>query len=67
MVLKSKDSLPNAHSGPVPPAQTAEYTADLLVSLRKIALRQNQEFLAHLLQLAILEARSQAQDTRLPE
>jgi hypothetical protein len=53
------------------PAETAEYTSDMLESLRKIAVRQGQSLLAHLLELAALEARfqglSQAQDTRLPE
>ena len=53
------------------PAETAQYTSDLLESLRKIASRQGQVLLMHLLELAALEARAQAgtqaQDTRLPE
>jgi hypothetical protein len=53
------------------PAQTAQYTSDLLESLRKIAFRQGQVLLAHFLEIAAVEARSQAttqdQDTRLPE
>lgn len=53
------------------PAETAKYTEELLESLRKIAFRQGQALLAHMLELAELEARAQAvphaQDTRLPE
>ena len=52
-------------------AETGQYTSDLLESLRKIASRQGQVLLMHLLEMAALEARaqagSQAQDTRLPE
>lgn len=52
------------------PAQTALYTRDTLESLRKIALQQKQILLAHLLELAAIEARSlgasHSQDTRLP-
>lgn len=40
------------------PLETARYTSDLLESLRKIATRQGQELLAHLLELAHVEARS---------
>jgi hypothetical protein len=40
------------------PAETARYTADLLDSLRKIADRQGQAVLAHLLELARFEAHS---------
>jgi hypothetical protein len=57
--------------GEMTPAQTAQYTSDLLESLRKIAFRQGQVLLAHFLEIAAVEARSQAttqdQDTRLPE
>jgi len=53
------------------PQETASYTRDMLESLRKIAIQQNQGLLAHLLELAAVEARvqgrSQAQDTLLPE
>jgi len=38
------------------PPETARYTADLLDSLRKIATRQGQGVLAHLLELAQYEA-----------
>lgn len=59
----------------VSPAESARYTLDLLDDLRKIAQRQGQGMLAHLLELAQAEARiiireqgspPQAQDTRLP-
>jgi hypothetical protein len=40
------------------PAETARYTAELLDSLRKIAARQGQAVLAHLLELARFEAHS---------
>ena len=42
------------------PAETARYTAELLESLRKIAARQGQGVLAHLLELARYEAQSLA-------
>ena len=54
----------------LPPHDTARYTHEMLESLRKIALKQGQALLAHLLELAALEARAQAanqaQETRLP-
>lgn len=40
------------------PLQTAAYTHDMLESLRKIAVQQQQDLLAHLLLLASLEAKS---------
>jgi hypothetical protein len=53
------------------PAETAKYTEELLESLKKIATRQGQTLLAHILELAELEARAQSRphphDTRLPE
>jgi hypothetical protein len=49
------------------PTEGASYTLDMLVSLRKIALQQGQTVLAHLLYLAAVEAKVQAdQDTSLP-
>jgi hypothetical protein len=49
------------------PAETARYTLQMLESLQKIALQQNQSLLAHLLHLAALEAKVQGdQDTALP-
>ena len=74
--MSSSDQVPNGPNGPqnsrLEPADTARYSKDLLESLRKIALKQGQELLAHLLGLAAQEAKSlaegnQAQDTRLPE
>ncbi len=64
-------SEPGAKPEPITPRETALYTADLIESLRKIALKQGQPLLAHLLELAGMEAKSlangQDQDTRLPE
>ena len=40
------------------PTQSAQYTTEMLESLKKIALRQNQRLLAHLLDLAAIEAKS---------
>jgi len=53
------------------PAETALYTYEMLESLRKIALQQGQNLLAHLLNLAAMEAKVQSgqgsdQDTALP-
>jgi hypothetical protein len=62
---------PPSLPGAITPEETARYTAELIESLKKIALRQGQALLAHLLDLAALEAKSlakgQAQETRLPE
>lgn len=66
-----RKTLPHAGLARLTPAETAQYTSDLLESLRKIALRQGQILLAHFLELAVLEAKlhasSQDQETRLPE
>ena len=50
------------------PSETARYTFEMLESLRKLAVKQNQRLLAHLLDLAAMEAKSQAddQETALP-
>jgi hypothetical protein len=52
------------------PAETAQYTKDTLESLRKIALQQGQVLLAHLLELAVVEAKAlakaQSHETRFP-
>ncbi len=52
------------------PAETARYTEEMLGSLSRIALRQGQSLLAHLLELAAVEAKIQgthvAHDTELP-
>lgn len=62
---------PQAPSAPISPADTARYTAELLDSLRKMAIKQQQVLLAHFLELAAVEARAQAgrqaRETRLPE
>ena len=62
---------PDSPQAGIPPAETARYTAELLESLRKIAVRQEQVLLAHFLELAVVEAKAQAaiqaQETRLPE
>ena len=54
----------------ISPAETAQYTKDTLESLRKIALQQRQVLLAHLLELAVVEAKAlsqaQSQETRFP-
>ena len=54
------------------PAETARYSRDLIESLRKIAYQQGHSLLAHLLELASIEAkaladRHYAQETQLPE
>lgn len=61
---------------PLPPAigfspvETARYTEDMLESLSRIANRQGQALLAHLIDLAAVEAKIQScradQDTSLP-
>ena len=52
------------------PAQSARYTTEMLESLKKIALNHNQCLLAHLLDLAAIEAKSlcgpQDQETLFP-
>ena len=63
-------------SKPLGPLETARYTAEMLDSLRGIALKNNQNLLAHLLSLACVEAKalsesnghgdSQSQETLLP-
>jgi hypothetical protein len=51
---------PGSKPEPMTPRETALYTADLIESLRKIALKQDQALLAHLLELAAVEAKSLA-------
>lgn len=50
------------------PSETARYTMEMLESLRRIAVQQRQGLLAHLLELAAVEAKNQseAQETALP-
>jgi hypothetical protein len=65
-------SMQNEFSAPKAPcpSETARYTKEMLESLKKIAVQQNQQLLAHLLDLAALEAKSlgetQRQDTLFP-
>lgn len=62
MSVRSSDA-----STPLGPVETARYTREMLESLRQIAMEQKQELLAHLLALAVLEARLQeGQETLLP-
>jgi hypothetical protein len=51
-----------APSGAISPRESAQYTSDLLESLRKMAAGQGQHVLAHLLELARFEARSLVSD-----
>lgn len=51
------------------PAETALYTRDILENLRKMAEKQGQMLLCHLLDMAAKEAKflgTQSQQTRLP-
>ena len=54
---KQADRLPAAPGKTISPAESASYTAQMLETLRKIALQQDQPLLAHLLELAQVEAR----------
>jgi hypothetical protein len=64
--------LPTPPPQPLGPVETAQYTKEMLESLRKIALQQKQILLAHLLDLAAVEAKAlgesqtQTQETLLP-
>jgi len=46
----------------ISPRESARYTADQVECLRKMASRQGQDILAHLLELALFEARCLARD-----
>jgi hypothetical protein len=69
--MSLRSTPPDPPAGGITPEDTARYTAEMIDSLRKLALKQGQALLAHLLSLAALEARAQAdgqaQETRLPE
>jgi hypothetical protein len=69
MAQSAKSQVPSMTPPAASPAETARYTRELLESLRKIAMRQNQELLAHLLELARFEAQSLASPatTRTPD
>ena len=60
-------SSPAPSTAAMTPAETARYTCELLDSLRKIAARQGQGVLAHLLDLARFEAQSLAVRTTTPD
>jgi hypothetical protein len=49
--------MPAHTSQPISPPESARYTGDQLEALRKIASGQGQNLLAHLLELAQIEAR----------
>jgi hypothetical protein len=51
-----------AAAAPLSAAESARYTLDMLENLRKIAVRQGQDVLAHLLELAQAEARMLVRD-----
>ncbi|MDB5739017.1 MAG: hypothetical protein JWP16_57 [Alphaproteobacteria bacterium] len=51
---------------PLSAAESARYTLDMLENLRKIATRQGQTVLAHLLELAQAEARMLIRDAPAP-
>ena len=65
--LKRPVSSSMAPATDMSPAETARYTCELLVSLRKIATRQGQGMLAHLLELARYEAHSLTVMTTKPD
>jgi hypothetical protein len=63
--------MPQSHISSIKPGESARYTYEMLESLRKIAIGQRQAMLAHLLNLAAMEAKAQSiqesdQDTALP-
>jgi hypothetical protein len=60
---KPRFRLPASPEERISPLESARYTIDLLENLRKIARRQGQDILAHLLELAQAEARMAARDT----
>ena len=63
---RSGRSVSGKPTSPIKPRESARYTREMLESLRKIALGQEQSLLAHLLNLAAMEAgflADQAQDT----
>lgn len=59
-----------SHINGFSPVETARYTEEMVTSLSRIARRQGQGLLAHLLDLAAVEAKIQGsqadQDTALP-
>ncbi len=63
-VQPQKPRIPASQLPPTPltAAESARYTLDMLENLRKIAARQDQAVLAHLLELAQAEARMLVRD-----
>jgi hypothetical protein len=63
-----KPGFPASQPPAAPPsgAESARYTLDMLENLRKIAARQGQIVLAHLLELAQAEARMLVRDASAP-
>ena len=59
---KPRFRLPASPDEPISPQDSARYTVDLLENLRKIARRQGHDILAHLLELAQVEARMVVRD-----
>jgi hypothetical protein len=57
---------PSPAGAPISAAESARYTLDMLENLRKIAIRQGQSVLAHLLELAQAEARMLIRDAPPP-
>lgn len=68
-IPQQKPRFPQARpsEGQVSPLESANYTGELLESLRKIAAGQGQAILAHLLELARSEARMIARDQKLSQ
>ena len=65
---QEKPGFPSQPAAAAPPsaAESARYTLDMLENLRKIATRQGQDVLAHLLELAQAEARILIRDAPAP-
>ena len=60
---KPRFQLPDGPCGDISPAEPAHYTVDMLQNLRKMAASQGQAVLAHLLELAMTEARMLVRDS----
>lgn len=60
---KPRFRLPVSPEEQISPLDSARYTIDLLENLRKMARKQGQDILAHLLELAQMEARMAVRDT----
>jgi hypothetical protein len=60
---KPRFKLPEGLCGQISPRESARYTIDMLENLRKMAACQRQAVLAHLLELAMAEARMLVRDS----